>query len=281
MEKESVNPIYGEVFAELRDQSTLSLGDFESVGVTKASLSRFENGSSLLRYDKLIAALQLLHVEEAEYSLIINDYHYDYFEVIMNRIITASDIDDKKTLEQWFKDSTKYEQRRIALASSCALHGGLAKEEIDELRDRFIAITTWTYFNLQVLSLTIDQLEEDLALSIMKDFWKPSFHYRNNYRYRKIVSRAGHRLAHTLIENGKKKKARELLSNLEAFYKEEDLVAKLCQKYEQGYFEYKFFSAENGLKQMKTVLELFKEQNCLKRYSYYERFYRKINKNLL
>ncbi|BAV01858.1 hypothetical protein LG21E20_08690 [Lactococcus formosensis] len=44
---------YGEVFKKLRLQHHLLLSDFERVGLSKSTLSYFENGKSMISLDKL------------------------------------------------------------------------------------------------------------------------------------------------------------------------------------------------------------------------------------
>ena len=54
--------LMGEIFYDLRTQRNFRLTDFEKVGLSKSSLSDFESGKSILRFDKLDAALELMHI---------------------------------------------------------------------------------------------------------------------------------------------------------------------------------------------------------------------------
>lgn len=60
--------LMGEIFYDLRTQRNFRLTDFEKVGLSKSSLSDFESGKSILRFDKLDAALELTHIEVSEFE---------------------------------------------------------------------------------------------------------------------------------------------------------------------------------------------------------------------
>lgn len=64
---------YGEVFKKLRLQHHLLLSDFERVGLSKSTLSYFENGKSMISLDKLDLALQEMHTTFRSYMLMINN----------------------------------------------------------------------------------------------------------------------------------------------------------------------------------------------------------------
>jgi Rgg/GadR/MutR family transcriptional activator len=274
--KEKINSKYGEIFAELRDAAGKTLTDFKKIGISQASLSKFENGESLLHYDKLMSALRMIHVEETEYSLMVNDFKYDDFEVIMKEVISFYHLNDINGIQKRFAESTKVGQRRIALACSAILNGKLTVDEVDELREKFFTMTTWTYFNLQVLSLTIDQFEEKLALSFMKDFWRKNFHYRNRTRYRVLIVQSGHKLAESLIKKSKMLHSKVLLDHLEDLIQEEDLLSKICQKFERGYHEFRFSSPENGIHSMSLAVKLLAFLDYHELHQYYEKRYQEI-----
>ncbi|MDG6189322.1 helix-turn-helix domain-containing protein [Lactococcus formosensis] len=70
---------YGESFRALRKQHKKTLGYFESIGISKSTLSQFENGKTLLSFDKLDMALQKMNVTMTSYILMINNSESEYF----------------------------------------------------------------------------------------------------------------------------------------------------------------------------------------------------------
>lgn len=69
---------YGQAFKKLRLQHRLSLRDFERIGLSKSTLSYFENGKSLISFDKLDLALQEMHTTFRSYMLMLNNDEEDY-----------------------------------------------------------------------------------------------------------------------------------------------------------------------------------------------------------
>ncbi|MDT2859014.1 helix-turn-helix transcriptional regulator [Lactococcus lactis] len=48
---------YGEIFKKLREQKNFSLSHFSEIGISKASLSRFELGQTMISFERLDSAL--------------------------------------------------------------------------------------------------------------------------------------------------------------------------------------------------------------------------------
>ena len=53
---------YGEIFKKLREQKNFSLSHFSEIGISKASLSRFELGQTMISFERLDSALQEMNV---------------------------------------------------------------------------------------------------------------------------------------------------------------------------------------------------------------------------
>lgn len=64
---------YRECFKKLRKQHGKALSSFEEIGISKGTLSNFENGKTMISLDKLNQALEMLNVTMATYCLIIMD----------------------------------------------------------------------------------------------------------------------------------------------------------------------------------------------------------------
>lgn len=77
---------YGHAFRDLRLQHNLPMSAFEELGITKATISNFENGKNMIAFDKLDMALQEMHVTLLDYSLVLNNGELDYFIVVFQDI---------------------------------------------------------------------------------------------------------------------------------------------------------------------------------------------------
>ncbi|MBW9297702.1 MAG: helix-turn-helix domain-containing protein [Pseudolactococcus raffinolactis] len=73
---------YGETFLRLRKQNGFNLIFFEQLGISKSSLGKFERGESMLGFDKLTTALQVLSVTLGEYENLLNDFELDIHELL-------------------------------------------------------------------------------------------------------------------------------------------------------------------------------------------------------
>ncbi|MDH8063404.1 helix-turn-helix transcriptional regulator, partial [Lactococcus lactis subsp. lactis] len=80
---------YGEIFKKLREQKNFSLSHFSEIGISKASLSRFELGQTMISFERLDSALQEMNVTLAEYEHFINNFSMDYKEEFIEDIIIA------------------------------------------------------------------------------------------------------------------------------------------------------------------------------------------------
>lgn len=61
--------------------------------MSPAALSKFENGNSLLKFDKLILILEELSVTLSEYEKCLNNYDLDKYELLIQKMIIAT-VDD-------------------------------------------------------------------------------------------------------------------------------------------------------------------------------------------
>lgn len=77
---------YGKAFHDLRIQHGFSLSAFEELGIAKSTLSNFENGKSMLSFDRLDFALQKMNVSPLDYSLMINNGEQDNYISIFDEI---------------------------------------------------------------------------------------------------------------------------------------------------------------------------------------------------
>ena len=74
---------YGKVFKKLRTQKHLPLSFFESYGLQKSAIHNFENGKSMMGFERLDIALQAMNVSLAEYEYFINDFQLNYMEEML------------------------------------------------------------------------------------------------------------------------------------------------------------------------------------------------------
>ncbi|MDN5488489.1 MAG: helix-turn-helix domain-containing protein, partial [Lactococcus lactis] len=105
---------YGEIFKKLREQKNFSLSHFSEIGISKASLSRFELGQTMISFERLDSALQEMNVTLAEYEHFINNFSMDYKEEFLEDIILADIADDVDKLHSLYLEAMEYDSKMLA-----------------------------------------------------------------------------------------------------------------------------------------------------------------------
>ena len=156
--------LMGEIFYDLRTQRNFRLTDFEKVGLSKSSLSDFESGKSILRFDKLDAALELMHIEVSEFEYFFNNYHSDYFVEICDEIEDANYMQDTVKLKAINSEAGKYDNeqgnRMIFLATQNLLYGLTEREEVE---------VTDLMFNIEAAVKYISENKYSIAQKLLED----------------------------------------------------------------------------------------------------------------
>lgn len=94
---------YGECFKKLRKQHNITLRAFEGIGISMATLSKFENGKTMLSLDKLDQALELMNVTMSAYSLMINNGQSNYFITQFIEIDRGYTFQNRRCLEKIYE----------------------------------------------------------------------------------------------------------------------------------------------------------------------------------
>ena len=247
---------YGEMFATLREQRNFLLSDFKEVGLNASALSRFENDGTILRYDKLDAALELMKIEVGEFEYFTNGFKSDYYIDTCNAIEEAYYRQDKAALQSIYEESSRYHYTLIALATKNLL-GELTILEKSIIRDRLFPITDWSYFELSILSFVVEQLTPAMRDSILKDFLRNNFHYMNVPKYREKVFQVLCRAAIGEIHDNQKQRAKALLDHVKSQLQTKDLLPKCTYLLAEGLWKFKFENPETDLSEMKKVVSIF------------------------
>lgn len=83
------NKRYAAIFKELRLQKGLSLSAFKELGISKTSLFNFEEGNTMIGFDRVCIALKKLSYSLAHYEELLNNYEPHYLENTVNKIEDA------------------------------------------------------------------------------------------------------------------------------------------------------------------------------------------------
>ncbi|MDR0299413.1 MAG: helix-turn-helix domain-containing protein [Streptococcaceae bacterium] len=276
--EEKFNKAYGRMFNLLREQRNFKITDFKRVGLSQASLSRFENGQSLIRFDTLDAALNLMGIEIGEFEYFCNDFQSNYRTEICQTIEEANYAQDMETIKQIHDEAEKYDHRLIELATKNLLQG-LTEKEKNELRNQFFVITEWSFYELSILSFCVENISVEVQHSLLRDFWNKNFHYMNVPKYREKVFQIACRAAFGHIKKGEPEEAKRILEHVNKRIQQKDIFPIYMKSFVEGAWDYKFGDKKSGNEKIQMIIASFKTLEDYKMSDYYEIRYKELLKS--
>lgn len=251
---------YGKAFHDLRIQHGFSLSAFEELGIAKSTLSNFENGKSMLSFDRLDFALQKMNVSPLDYSLMINNGEQDSYTAIFNEIEQAYYRRDIKELQEIYQENRNgsHEQKLVAYSTK-GLYQHLHSEEIDELEDYLKGVQFWGLFELSILANIGDKLNDTLIDYILEDFYYNKAYYENDLYYRVLIYRFLYKVILHYIDNGDQNKAKEVLDISQSFFMPGDVMSRVIINYAESFYTYFYIDEKKGKNQLLETLKFLKK----------------------
>ena len=270
---------YGESFRTLRKQHKKTLEYFESLGISKGTLSQFENGKTLLSFDKLDMALQKMNVTMTSYILMINNTESEYFIIQFKEIENAFVTRNKEKLKQIYHDNVYYEIEEdyfIALAAK-ACYEELTDEEKTQLEIFFNNCEMWSRYELNLLINTMPQLDQTLVFSIISQLRQKKYDYlRIRREYRPLFARVLAKGALQLIAPGEQNEAKGLIKYLKELPSTLEVTEKVMGMYLEGCFIYKFEDTQMGNKIVRRSLRILLDIEATDLKNMLEFYYKKM-----
>ena len=266
---------YGEIFKKLREQKNLSLSHFSKIGISKASLSRFESGQTMIGFERLDIALQEMNVTLAEYEHFINNFSMDYKEEFLEEIILYDIANDRKKLQSLYQEAMKYDSKIMAYCAK-SRYERLEQFEADEVAEFLYDIEEWGYFELSIFYLTLDSFSEREIMHLMKQLWGKSKQLYGIFKYRRRVLQASYRAVVLLSSKNARDSARKILQKSypqDDFY---DLYVENLRNLAHGFYSYCFKDKLLGEKQIQKAIEIFRQVGYEDLANYYQRRYQKL-----
>lgn len=243
---------YGMVFRDLRSQKNYSLSTLELLsGVSKATISQFENGKSLVSFDKLEALLECMNLTILDYSLLVNNGIPEYFIVQFQEITTAFFAKDTQKLKEIYEKNLEYDEETTYLIaiSAKATFTTLSHEEKKEVETLLSKSPLWGLYEFYILIHTIDQLSVDLVWELIQNFFNEPrmFVYLKQLReYRALLINVLIKAIPNFIEHGNENASSYTLDCLYSLFIESDLTSKVFWHLLKGCHTYIFESKERG-----------------------------------
>lgn len=163
----------GELYKELRVARGLKQKDVARKGLSIAQLSKFENGQTMLSADKLLIAIESIHMTFEEFGHKLNNYELPKDIILGKKISSLFLKQDIKGLEYLLtevlqSEETDQYQKIQSFIIENAIHSLDQNYEINiedrkVLVDYLFSIESWTWFELYVFGNTMTLIsDEDL-----------------------------------------------------------------------------------------------------------------------
>ena len=248
---------FGYVFRQIREQKHISLSDFSSIGISKATLSRFERAETMMNFEKVVQALQLMGIGLEEYEYLLNDYAPNESEYLLKEIETAFLKQDKKELNNLHKIALEAGYPYISLAAKSS-YTELSPENIDTITDYLYDIKVWGQIELYVFYFTMNKLNIRDILYILDLFLLEKKHkIFNSVKYLEIFVCACCRAIALLASKGYQEYSAHILNRVEALDLVQSMFLRNLLNLSKGFWTYRFKDEKAGNQVMLQALEIF------------------------
>lgn len=263
--------VYGEVFKSLRKQKGFKLTSFVHIGVSPATLCKFENGKTMIKFDKLVLALKELSITLTEYEKCINNFELPFQEKLIRDTILAHHSLDTDKLKQSYTKFLKIQERPCALAVK-KIYENLSQEELDHVVDYFENLSYWRYIDLYTLYLMTEHLKPRQLSYFLEgffvndDFCSTLNSLEHRIRFIQIVCKSVICLAY----HGHKQLTNHFLEYINPDIFLHTMYTKNLYNFAKGYWQATFENKKSGKEQMKSALIRFEELSAPSVPHYYE-----------
>lgn len=263
---------YGKTFKKLRIQKNLKLSSFSHLGISPAALSKFENGKSMLKFDKLYLALSELSVTLSEYEKCLNDFDLALHEHLIRQTIIAQINNDKTEQYNCFLEAKEIKEEAYALAIK-SYYSPLALTEKEFISNYFENINFWRYLDLYTFYLSLEQLRPLQIVYLLKSFFiekQPNStlnSLEHRIRFTHIVCKA---VIHLCSKNHSKT-AYHLLEYIHPEVFKHTMYTKNLYNLAKGYWISNFEEPSLGKKEILKALHHFKSLSAPGISEYYKR----------
>lgn len=246
---------YGITFQNMRKQNRFTLSEFAEVGIPTSTLSDFERGLTMISLEKIDLALQLMG-----YSLSDFDSHLNFYSPtdpihLLKEVEHAVLLKDNKKLHNLHKTCKETKQKYICLMIKFLLKEG-SLEEKDVLINYLYDTKAYGIKELSIFYTIMHQLTPQDILNIMKRLKKYGQGMSNSETYHRHLSFVMLEVILVLSNYGLKDEADYFIKRVEELKLAQTMLLRNLFEAAKGLWIYHFKSKEEGIKQIKKVLEI-------------------------
>lgn len=259
---------YGKVFKKIRTQKNLPLSFFESYGLQKSAIHNFENGKSMMGFERLDVALQAMNVSLAEYEYFINYFQLNYTEEMLEELaiqVIYGNIEQLKKIEKSALDS---DQNLLRITAQCC-YKKVSNDDAEGIVSYLYQINNWGYFEISIFYLGLDQFSERDIMHLMTDFWEKGKDAYGIFKYRRRFMEASFRAVVLLSSKGARKSAEKIMKTSYFQKDARDIYVQILRKLATGFYEQCFGDRIKGEAECNKYLILFEDLGYPELSNYY------------
>ncbi|MGT2923647.1 Rgg family transcriptional regulator [Streptococcus caviae] len=227
----------GEFYKELRIARGLKLKDVAKDNLSISQLSKFENGQTMLAADKMLLAIQGIHMTFSEFGYALTQYQESDFFKTGKRLMelqSQNDIDGLKKILDNYEGTESYAiyNRLNKLVIKAAIYTldqsfEITIEEKEFLTSYLYAIEEWTEYELYLFGNTLFILSDDDLVFLGKAFVDRDKLYRNLPAHKNRAELVLLNLILILLEHRNFYHASYFVENLEKILTYQDMFARI------------------------------------------------------
>ncbi|MDG4984977.1 hypothetical protein OGZ51_12560 [Lactococcus lactis] len=245
----------------LRKQRNLALTSFNYVKLSKSTISKFERGESMMSFDKVIAALQLIDTSPDEFEFISNGYNLSDINFFIKEIDSARIENNTKKLKKIKKLTEEKRFPLLTLASKASLTK-LATYETQYLTKYFFELEYWGEIEIWLFNLTFEQLQLHDILYFLDTLTSShcDFNFLDKYQYylvRTLCDASVYLISLNLKEYSIHLLNLIVSSSLINTSSLNFMFLKNLFNFAQGFWNSQFSDYQSGKKEVQIALDIF------------------------
>ncbi|OZV24089.1 Rgg/GadR/MutR family transcriptional regulator [Streptococcus sobrinus] len=238
----------GELYKELRMARGLKQKDVAKDNLSVSQLSKFENGQTMLAADKLLLAIQGIHMTFSEFGYALTQYQEsDFFKTGQQLMMLQSknDVDGLKQILDNYEEKESYAtydrlNKLVIKAATYTLDSTyeITSEEKEFLTSYLYAIEEWTEYELYIFGNTLFILSDEDLIFLGKAFVERDKLYRNLPAHKSRAELVLLNLTLILLEHRNFYHASYFIDNLEKMLTYQDMFARIFLKFLKMVMDY-------------------------------------------
>lgn len=249
---------YGKTFKIIRNQKKRSLAHFSKIGISRSSISKFERGHSMMKFDTLLVALQELELSLEEFEIFLNNYSTSYSDILIDEIDGIILQNTPEAFESLYNQFREVGEPIFALAAQSNFRR-IKLNDSERLTNYFYSLKIWSCLDIQLLRLSLNGLTpRDIIHLLRKILLKEN----KLFNSKKHADRFNHTCSDAIIylcSQGYRNDSLFFIQQLQIHNSINSMFTKNIFNISKGIWTYHFKSPHQGAMQIEKSLHIFEE----------------------